>query len=174
MTAAYNVGSALVDIDEEGRGKERWRDRKSIALEFSTPILVDGLIIAVDGVSGRAGSLVAVDPATGKERARRSLEFEQTIGEGDAARTIPASLGKGSLIHADGVLWVLGDTGQLVTARLVDDEFEVVAHAPLFFARESWTPLVLSKGLLYVCQNYAEPAGGAPARLLCYDVRGVR
>lgn len=172
LTAAYNVGSAVVAIDAEGRGEERWRDRRSLALEFSTPIFIDGLIVAIDGVSGQSGSIVAVDPATGKERARKSLEFEQRIGRGEAARTISASVGKGALIHADGVLWVLGDTGQLVTLRLKDGEFEVMSHAPLFFARETWTPPVISGGLLYVCQNYAETVGEAPARLLCYDVRG--
>lgn len=173
LTAAYNLGSALVDIDEKGIGLERWKDRKSLALEFSTPIYVGGSIIAIDGVSGRSGSIVAVDPQTGKERARKSLEFEQTIGVGERARTIQASVGKGSVMHADGVLWVLGDTGQLLTMRFSDGNFEVVAQAPLFFARETWTPPVLSGGLLYVCQNYAEAAGGAPARLLCYDVRGI-
>ena len=75
-------------------------------------------------------------------------------------------------MHTDGIVWILGDTEQLLTARLIDGEFEIIAQAPLFFARETWTPPVLSGGLLYVCQNYAEPLGGAPARLLCYDVRG--
>jgi outer membrane protein assembly factor BamB len=174
LTAAYNLGSALVDIDAEGRGKERWRDHRSLALEFSTPILVDGSIIAIDGVAGRAGSIIAVDPATGAERARKSLEFEEVFGQGEAALALTTSVGKGSLLHADGVFWILGDTGQLVTARLVDGAFEVIAEALLFYARETWTPPVLSGGLLYVCQNYPEPRGGAPARLLCYDVRGAR
>jgi len=174
LTAAYNVGSALVDIDAEGRCKERWRDRRSLALEFSTPIYVDGLIVAIDGVSGRSGALVAVDPATGAERARKTLEFEAVLGQGEAAREVTTSVGKGSLLHADGVLWILGDTGHLITARLEQGEFELVADTQLFYARETWTPLVLSGGLLYVCQNYAEPSGGAPARLLCYDVRGAR
>jgi outer membrane protein assembly factor BamB len=174
LTAAYNVGSAVVDLDAEGRGRERWRKRSGLALEFSTPVHVGGLIVAIDGVAGRVGAIVAVDPATGEERARRTLELTQVVGEGDAARELPVSVGKGSLIHADGVFWVLGDTGQLLTLRLTDEGFELVARASLFHARETWTPPVLSRGLLYVCQNYPETAGGAPARLLCYDVRSEK
>ncbi|MEZ6018361.1 MAG: PQQ-binding-like beta-propeller repeat protein [Planctomycetota bacterium] len=172
LTAAYNVGSALVDVDAEGRVQERWRDSRGLALEFATPIYVDGVLFAVDGVSGRTGAIVALDPATGKELARKDLEFEQAIGAGADARTVLASVGKGSVTFADGALWVLGDTGQLLTLRFVEGKFEVLARAPLFYARETWTPLVISHGRLYVCQNNAEPLGGAPARLLCYDIRG--
>ena len=39
---------------------------------------------------------------------------------------------------------------------------------------ESWTPVGLSRGLLYVCQNklerYGEKRKGS--RLLCFDLRG--
>jgi hypothetical protein len=30
---------------------------------------------------------------------------------------------------------------------------------------------VLSRGLLYICQNTPEHSGDAPPRLLCYDLR---
>ena len=109
-----------------------------------------------------------------EERARKSLEFTQVVGEGEQRREVQASVGKGAVLHADGVFWILGDTGQLITARFTDGEFEVVAQAPLFFAHESWTAPVISGGLLYVCQNNAETVGDAPPRLLCYDVRGAR
>ena len=49
----------------------------------------------------------------------------------------------------------------------------MAARAWLFGASQSWTPLVLSRGLLYVCQNNRERFGeGRPRRLLCYDLRG--
>ncbi len=172
LTAAYNVGSAVLDVDKEGRGVERWRDRRSLALEFATPIFTDGLIIAVDGVSGRAGALVAIDPKDGKERARTALTFDQEIGSGDRKRTLSTSLGKGAVMEADGVFWALGDTGQLVTARLGEDDFEVISQAPLFYAAETWTPPVICNGLLYVCQNNPGRVDGSARRLLCYDVRG--
>ena len=172
LTAAYNVGSAVVDVDEDGRGEERWRDRRSLALEFATPIFVDGRIVAVDGVSGRAGALVALDPASGEEVLRTALTFDQEVGEGDRKRTLNTSLGKGTVMAADGHLWALGDTGQLVTALQGEEDFEVVSQAPLFYAAETWTPPVICNGLLYVCQNNRGRGDGSPRRLLCYDVRG--
>jgi hypothetical protein len=172
LTAAYNTGSALVDVDAAGLGTERWRDRDGLSCEFSTPVRVGDVLVAVEGISGRAGALVAVDPWTGADRARRELDFEPTFGTGADARTLSTSLGNGSLVLADGVLWVLGDTGHLVTARLVDERFELVEGAPLFLAQETWTPPVISGGLLYVCQNTPGALDGTPRRLLCYDVRG--
>ena len=172
LTAAYNVGSAVVDVDEDGKAEERWRDRRSLALEFATPIFVDGRIVAVDGVSGRAGALVALDPASGEEVLRTALTFDQEVGEGDRKRTLSTSLGKGTVMAADGHLWALGDTGQLVTALQGEEDFEVVSQAPLFYAAETWTPPVICNGLLYVCQNNRGRGDGSPRRLLCYDVRG--
>ncbi len=172
LTASYALGSAAVDIDENGAGTERWKNRRGLALEFSTPVFIDGVLVAVDGTSGRAGALVAVDPATGEQTSRKQLEFDQTIVVGEGSRTISTSIGNGSLVHADGVYWVLGDTGQLVTATLGDDGFEVIAQAPLFHASETWTPPVIAGGLLYVCQNNTSRVDGKSPRLLCYDVRG--
>ena len=48
----------------------------------------------------------------------------------------------------------------------------MLARAWLFRADESWTPPVVSRGLLYVRQNERERFGDAPPRLLCYDLRG--
>jgi outer membrane protein assembly factor BamB len=172
LTAAYNVGSAVVDVDEDGKGEERWRDRRSLALEFATPVFVDGRIVAVDGVSGRAGALVAIDPKSGEELIRTSLTFDQEVGEGDRKRTLSTSLGKGTVMVADGALWALGDTGQLVTVKQGEEDFEVISQAPLFYAAETWTPPVICNGLLYVCQNNRGRGDGSPRRLLCYDVRG--
>jgi hypothetical protein len=31
---------------------------------------------------------------------------------------------------------------------------------------------VLSRGLLYICQNTRDAVAGTPPRLLCYDLRG--
>ncbi|MEM1450654.1 MAG: PQQ-binding-like beta-propeller repeat protein [Planctomycetota bacterium] len=173
LTSSYGVGAAAIDVDAKGGGTERWKDRRGLALEFSTPVFVDGLVFAIDGVSGRGGAILAIDPATGEERARRPFSFEQVLGSGEGARRVDAGVGKGSLVHADGHFWILGDTGQLVVVRFDGESFEIVSQAPLFFAQQTWTPPVISGGLLYVCQNNRSRGDGAPARLLCYDVRGA-
>ena len=47
-----------------------------------------------------------------------------------------------------------------------------MAKTWLFPAHETWSPLVLSRGLLYVCQNARDfSTKTIPPRLLCYDLR---
>jgi len=58
------------------------------------------------------------------------------------------------------------------SVELTPDGAKILQRAWLFRANESWTPLVISRGLLYVCQNNPERFGDRPARLLCYDLRG--
>ena len=77
------------------------------------------------------------------------------------------------MLHADGRLYCLGDTGVLASVALGPEGPSVLAHAVLFQAGEGWTPPVLSRGLLYICQNSRARFGDAPPRLLCYDLRGT-
>ena len=85
--------------------------------------------------------------------------------------TIARSIGEGSLLHVDGGFLALSDSGHLLRLALTKTGVEMVARSWLFRAPESWTPLVVSRGLLYVCQNNPEVFGTQPARLLCYDLR---
>ncbi|MCP3914084.1 MAG: hypothetical protein GY711_00835 [bacterium] len=49
-----------------------------------------------------------------------------------------------------------------------------VGEGSLFRANQSWTPPVVSGGLVYVRQTKRERFGEAPPRLLCYDLRAGR
>jgi len=171
LTAAYGVGSAVLDIDADGAGSERWKERRGLASEFSTPVFENGVVYAINGASGRAGAIQAIDPTTGKELGYRDLAFSATIPDEEGDLEVETSVGAGSLLHADGVFLVLGDTGHLATVRASSGEFELISDANLFHAPETWTPPVVSHGLLYVCQNNPSSIGDTPARLLCYDLR---
>jgi len=172
LTAAYNTGSAGLAVAVDGSLEELWTNRR-IGLEFSTPAYVDGEVIAIDGVSGRAGAIVALDPTTGEELARESLSFQAAVGTGADRRERSTSVGAGSLLAVDGGLLVLGDTGHLAFVRRTEDGFAVEAEALLFFASETWTPPVIHRGLLYVQQNDPGLLDDTQPRLLCYDVRGT-
>jgi hypothetical protein len=49
--------------------------------------------------------------------------------------------------------------------------YKELSRAWLFPARESWTPLALSRGLLYVMQNAVDVVRATRPRVLCYDLR---
>ncbi|MFT5051969.1 MAG: outer membrane protein assembly factor BamB [Chlamydiales bacterium] len=171
LTAAYGVGSAVLDIDGSGAGTELWKKRRGLASEFSTPVYEGGRVYAISGVSGRTGAITAIDPASGEELAYEHMTLSAIFTEGEQEVEIETSVGAGSLLYADGVFLVLGDTGYLASVRVQEDKFQVTSEAALFHAPETWTPPVISHGLLYICQNNPASVGDEPARLLCYDLR---
>jgi outer membrane protein assembly factor BamB len=170
LTAAYNTGSALLELDAEGGYSELWTSRR-IGIEFSNPIFVEGHIYLVDGIHDRAGAVVCLEPASGEELARTDLDWDETVVWKGEEREFSTSIGAGSMIWADGDFLCLGDNGHLLWLACSPEGAEVLARARLFGANRSWTPLVLSRGLLYVCQTTAERFGDRPPRLLCYDLR---
>jgi outer membrane protein assembly factor BamB len=173
VTASYNTGTAAIAAAADGGFTELWKTR-SLGLQFSNPIYVDGHLYAIDGRSDRAGELVCIDPGSGNELSRTDLTWDETVFYRGADKSLPQSVGEGSLLYADGHGLCLGDNGHLLWLELGPAGTKVVARASLFRANESWTPPALSRGLLYVCQNNRERFGRtpAPARLLCFDLRG--
>lgn len=170
LSSSYNVGTAVLSLDEKGGYEQLWKDR-SVGLQFSNAVLVDGLVYAIDGRSDRAGAVICIDPATGKELFRSDLDFDEMITRDGAKKKINLSIGEGSLLWVDGGFLCLGDNGHLLRLEITPKGVKVVSRAWLFGANQSWTPLALSRGLLYVCQNRRERFGDRPARLLCYDLR---
>ncbi len=170
LTDSYGAGTAGVAVKDDGGFEELWKNRH-IGMQFSNPIFVDGRLYAIDGTSDRAGAVVCFDPETGEEIGRTDLSWDETYTDDGAEKTKSFSIGEGSLLFADGDVLCLGDNGHLLWLEVTPEKVKVIRRAWLFGANESWTPLVLSRGLLYVCQNNRERFGDEPARLLCYDVR---
>lgn len=174
LTASYGTGSALLDLDAGGGFEERWRTKR-LGLQFSNAVEMGGLLYAIDGASDRPGNLACLDPATGEVLSRTELDWEEeTIYKGQPL-TKDFSVGEGSLLVVGDRLLCLGDNGHLLWLEpgAKGAEAEVLSRSWLFRANESWTPPVVSHGLLYVCQNNRELFGAepAPARLMCFDLR---
>lgn len=174
LTASYNTGTVAFDLREDGAHEELWKKR-SLGLQFSNPVYVDGHLYMVDGTSDRAGAVVCVDPATGDELARTDLHWDEHLIYNGEEQDVSLSIGEGSLLAVDGGFLCLGDNGHLLRLTSTPAGTEVHARAALFHAAATWTPLALSNGLLYVCQNSPERFGAEPRppRLLCYDLRGT-
>lgn len=173
LSSSYGVGSTVLALGKDGSHRRLWKSR-SIGLQFSNALVHDGRIYAIDGKSDRAGAVICLDPTTGKERFRTDLDWEEKVVFRGRSKELSFSIGEGSLLWADGDLLCLGDNGHLLWLAVSDSGVTVKARASLFRANESWTPPVISRGLLYVCQNKRERFGKnpAPPRLLCFDLRG--
>ena len=75
------------------------------------------------------------------------------------------------LLHADGKTLCLTEWGHLLYLDLSPAGVKVVSRTWPFAAGESWTPPVLSRGLLYLSQNTPDSPNNKPTRLLCFDLR---
>jgi outer membrane protein assembly factor BamB len=173
LTAAYNTGSVALDLDPEGGCERAWTNKR-FGIEFATPIYQGGHLYVVDGKSDRAGAVVCLDPDTGHELSRTDIDWAEKVIYQGRATEVSLSIGNGSLLHAGGRFLCLGDNGHLLHLECGPKGAKVLARVSLFHASQSWTPLVLSRGLLYACQNNPERFGAVkhPPRLLCYDLRG--
>jgi len=108
---------------------------------------------------------------TGKELWRSQPQWNETIGKGQDARQVELGLYRCWLMPVDGKILCLGEYGHLVIAELTPKGYRETSRAWLFAAGETWTPPVISKGLLYISQSARDAEHHTGPRLMCYDMR---
>jgi outer membrane protein assembly factor BamB len=127
-SAADDVGSVLVEVTKaDGKPvvKEVWKNRV-MKNHFSSSVLVDGHIYGFDNAS-----LKCVDPATGEQK------------------WVQRGFGKGSLIAADGLLFVLSDRGALVLVEATPEAYREKGRTQALEGK-TWTAPSLARGKLYL------------------------
>jgi len=169
VSASYRTGSALLDVQPNGKSKVAWTTSE-FGLHWNTAIHQQGFLYGFDGRNEPDAGLACLEVKTGKVVWRRSPEWEETIIVNGTRQRQLASTLRGSLLRVDGLFLCLGELGHLLWLDLSPDGYKEVARTWLFAAKQSWTGPVICRGLLYVCQN-APGLYGEPPRLLCYDLR---
>lgn len=171
ISECYGAGGAMIEITPDFKPKLIWENKG-----FGTHFMValhqptgegGGYLYGVDGHGPNDAFLACVDAATGKEQWKMQPEWKEPVGQ----RLLIAGTYRAHLLQADGKTWMLGEFGHLLRVELTPKGFEEKQRATLFSATETWTPPVLSRGLLYVCQNNPDRKSGKDARILCYDFR---
>ena len=162
----YGAGGTVVEVTPDFKPKQVW-DNNSFGTHFMTPLLKDGHLYGVDGHGPNDAFLVCVDAATGKEAWRTQPEWKEPVGE----RNLTMGTYRAHLLSVEGRTLMLGEYGHLLWVDLSPKGYREVQRATLFAAAETWTPPVLSKGLLYVAQNTQDMKTRAGPRLICYDLR---
>jgi hypothetical protein len=179
LSAAYQVGSALLQVDPDGKGcRELWRNRRNMQTHWSTSIHVNGTLYGFSGRHEREGEFRAIDLETGKvawsttgfagdirslTRDRRTGEFkDRTTG-----KTIPFPFfGRGSMIKVQDRFIVLGERGLVSLVKINSDKFEELARAAYQqIGYPAWAAPVLSRQRLFLraensllCLDLAMPA----------------
>jgi outer membrane protein assembly factor BamB len=164
----YGAGGTVIEVTPQFQAKQLWVN-ETFGTHFMTPIYKDGYLYGVDGHGPVDAVLVCVDAKTGKEAWRMQPEWREPFGD----RMLNLGTCRAHLMVADGQTFMLGEFGHLLRVELTPKGFTQKQRATLFFAQQTWTPPVLSRGLLYINQN--EPLEREPKqgpRVICYDLRG--
>jgi outer membrane protein assembly factor BamB len=170
ISASYRTGGAMLEITPEFRPKLLWTTQE-FGLHFNTPVWMDGCLYGFDGRNEPDASLACLDAATGKIRWRTKLEWTERFEWNGQTREQSMSPYRGNLLWADGKFLCLGEFGHLLWLDLSPSGVRAISRAWLFAARETWSPPVLSKGLLYVVQHAKDFLRQTRPRLLCYNLR---
>ncbi|MCH7592054.1 MAG: PQQ-like beta-propeller repeat protein [Planctomycetes bacterium] len=171
VTTDYRTGCALLNITSSGEYKVAWKN-ESLLAHFVTPIHHDGHLYGLHGAGGQT-ALVCVNLESGKRMWEERPLFDVEIERDGRKQTVSVPLKSGGLLYADGDFLLLNERGQLVWLDLSPKGYREISRATLFSATESWTPPVISRGLLYVTQNTKDKRHNTPPRLLCYDLRAA-
>lgn len=167
ITASYQKGAVLLRLNEELKWEELWQ-APEFGIHWMTPVHLDGHLYGFRGRNEPDAWLASYEIDSGEENWRKDFEWTIPLASG---RDYRMKYLRGSLLHADGRTYALGELGSLGILELSPEGVKELDNAQLFLARATWSLPVLHRGLLYVSQH--EPTvDGEPPRLICYDLRG--
>jgi outer membrane protein assembly factor BamB len=164
LSAAYQVGSALLKVNPDGKSfREVWRDRRNMLAHWSTPIHVDGCFYGFSGRHENEGELRCVQIDDGKVLWSTSgfdQDLSTLVRDRDSGQIVDRASGKvipypffgrGSLVQAGQRFIVLGERG---TISSVDVNREKFTEHGRFSLKEidypAWAAPVISDGRMYL------------------------
>ena len=176
ISECYGAGGALVEVTPDMKPRQVWANKAfgthfMVALHDRGPGNGDpagGHLYGVDGHGPNDAFLACVDAATGKELWRAQPEWKEQVND----RRLTMGTYRAHLLRADDKTFMLGEFGHLLRVELTPKGYAERQRAWLLAASETWTPPVLSRGLLYVCQNNPDARNRTGPRVICYDLRG--
>ncbi|MBU4460449.1 MAG: PQQ-like beta-propeller repeat protein [Verrucomicrobia bacterium] len=170
LSECYGAGGVMLQVEASGGCRPVWTN-ESFGLHFMAPVAKGDHIYGVDGHGPGDAFLVCVEAATGREVWRTKPRWKETVATADGPREITGGTIRCSMLAVDGRALCLGELGHLLWLDLNPAGYRELSRAWLFAAQQTWTPPVVSRGLLYVCQNERDPFRGTGRRVLCYDLR---
>ena len=170
VSATYDTGSVLLNIDKTFKASVAWKTTE-LGTHWNTPVYKDGHLYAFDGRNEPDASLVCVELRTGKVKWRTVLEWDDTVELNGEKQDLTLSPYRGSLLAVDGKFLCLGEMGHLLWLDLTPEGHKQIDRGWLFFSKETWALPVVSRGLLYICQNRRDTVNKTRPRLICYDLR---
>lgn len=168
VSDAYVIGGVLLKLTPELKWEEFWK-APDFGMHWTMPLLLDGNIVAFRGRNEPDAWLASYNVETGKENWREDLSWKLKIP--GSTQDYSMKYLRGALLQADGRIYALGELGSFGVLKVSEEGVERGATAQLFMAPSTWSPPVISNGLLYIAQHNDDRVGGEGPRLICYDLR---
>lgn len=164
LSAAYRQGSALLQVNDDGRScKVLWRNRRNMLCHWSTALHVDGSLYGFSGRHEPEGMFRCLDLKTGRIRWEtsgfdgelRDLAQNPQTGEivdRKTGKVVPwPFFGRGSKIRVDDKFIALGERGTLSLVKINPERFEEISRTSYKqIGYPAWTAPVLSRKRLYL------------------------
>jgi outer membrane protein assembly factor BamB len=170
IAECYGAGGALVEVSAQGEGRAVWTN-PTFGMHFMSALALGDHLYGVHGHGPSDAELVCVELKTGREVWRTQPIWDEQIPGKRGVQNLKVGTFRSSLLQVDGRTLCLGEFGHLLWLDLSPQGYRELDRTWLFAATETWTAPVLSRGLLYVCQNTRGTLRDEPTRLICYDLR---
>lgn len=172
VSESYGAGGALIAAGTNAGYQLVWSNM-ALRTHFMTAVTKDGYLYGADG-HGPGNTLVCVEVQSGREIWRARPQWGDGGDQiGAAAHVLEHSPSRCSFLLVDGGCLCLGEFGHLAWLDLSPNGYRERCRVRLFAGHDTWTAPVLSRGLLYVCQNTRDALTGVLPRLCCYDLRAA-
>jgi outer membrane protein assembly factor BamB len=164
LSAAYQVGSALLKVEADGQSvTEVWTNRRNLLAHWSTPIHVEGFIYGFTGRHENEGELRCVQLSDGAVKWGTSgfdgdlnnLRVNRANGKVFDAETgaeIPYPFyGRGALTRIGDRFVVLGERGTLAVIDVNSERYQERGRFSLDeIGNPAWVAPVISEGCMYL------------------------
>ena len=135
VSAGYNQGGVLYELNKDGKGVTVVWTNKNLDPHHDCTVLVNGKLYGSNWASNNSGKWMCVDWETG-----------ETIYETQWDR-----LGKGSVIYADGLIYMYEENRGTLAIAKPSEKLDVVSSFQINFGeKEHWAHPVICDGILYL------------------------
>lgn len=151
ISGPFRGGCELLDLSNPSP-RTVWHNTR-MSNDILSSVLVDGNLYGFDVADAQAktqrptrGHFRCLDFLTGEERwSNAALQYRT-----DTALTGTPRIGHATVLVADGKLFLLNDTGELILAAANPERYEERSRAMLLGGEIVWTPPALHRGRLYL------------------------
>jgi outer membrane protein assembly factor BamB len=158
ISGPFRGGSQLLEFtasDPPGL-RSVWK-KPGLSNDILSSVLIDGAIYGFDVVDAQAktqrptrGHFRCIDLLTGDEHwSIAALNYRESAKRENASQSAVPRIGHASVITADGKLFLLNDTGELILASAKKAGYEELGRATILGGEIGWTPPTLHRGRIF-------------------------